>query len=420
MLPLLLLAGLVLEPVPHDEPVLAARVADIDADGHEDVVAVTAKDLLLYKRGKGPAIKRPAAPLTIVGRGLLAVVRDGKVHRITDPFGEAVESAAGPASLLAILGKTKPALLQSPGDLDGDGRDDPLLCAPDGFHTPKGIVPVIPAARLEIKRNDAFAVEYGIPAAVVGSWTGKGRQLAFFHEGSVLAFDGKKEIERIALPLSSGKEAAAIRRNEVFIEDIDGDGRLDLLLVVARGKTELFAKFEAVARLFSGGRVYNHEKKGFYRPVSFVKVAGLLLRSDLVDVDGDGDLDLVMTTVTTSLASTVRTAATGKAPGTYYVFRHDDKGFARKPAWTYDSPIPLSAFTDKPEAPVRFLPDYDEDGRPAGVVIGGDGVRLIHSRRGTFADGVRVAVKGAQPPAIGRQRAAVAHAGGVVIVEAKR
>ena len=50
MLATLLLAGITLLEIPIDEPVLAVRIADVDADGEEEIVAVTATALLVIEQ----------------------------------------------------------------------------------------------------------------------------------------------------------------------------------------------------------------------------------------------------------------------------------------------------------------------------------------------------------------------------------
>ncbi|MFI5403195.1 MAG: FG-GAP repeat domain-containing protein [Planctomycetota bacterium] len=416
MFPLLLLAGLSLTPVELGAKVLDARVADIDGDGKEDIIALTATEILFLPGGRLPAIRRPAPPLSVIGKGLLGVVRDGHYRAVEEPFGAWKEGAPGAASLLALLGRGAPALLLSPGDLDGDGRDDPVLCGPLGFETPAGLVPLAPAASLQIERNEAFAVEYRIPPPVVGSWTGAPRELVLFDDEAVRAFRGSEEAEKTPLPLQRRDEAAAsIRRNLVFVRDVDADGRLDLLVVVASGETQLFAKFEATARLFRGGRIYDPAQKSFFRPTSFLKVAGVLLETSLVDVDGDRDLDLVLCTIDISIFA----AATATAPATYHVFRWGPEGYERKPAWTYEDEIPLAAFQADPEAPVRFLPDYDRDGKPSALVIGEEVRELVFDGK-VFAAGPAVRAPGARLPAVGAQRAAVPYDKGVIVVEAAR
>ncbi len=417
MLPLLLIAGVVFRPLPFDEPIRDVRVVDVDADGHEDLVAVTRTSLLLLRSAKLPVVRRPAPPLTVVGRGLLGIVQDGRFRAVRDPFGAFEVGEPGGESLLAALGRAEPALLDSPGDLDGDGRDDPVLCGPQGFHTPAGLVPLVPEAQLKILHNEAFSVVYRIPVPVAGAWSGKGRELVFHHDDSLVAFRGTRQTDRIPIPLPTrGKEAAAIRRNHVFVRDIDGDRRLDLLVVVARGRTQFMSKFEAAARLFLGGRIYDHEKKGFYRPSSFLKVSGMLIQPSLVDLDADGDLDLVLSTIDISLLA----MATGTAPGTYHLFRYGKDGYQRRPAWTYRGPVPLSTFTENPEPPVRFLPDLDRDGRPEALAVGRFVSLWEANEQGGFDPGVRLELEGAGRPALGRRLAALPHKQGLVVVEAGR
>jgi hypothetical protein len=412
---LLLLGGLTVSPIELGAPVLDARVADVDNDGREDIVAITEKELILLPGGHLPAIRREVPPLTVVGKGLLGVVRDGRFRRVEEPFGAWKEGAPGEASLLGLLGRGTPAIVTSPGDLDGDGRDDPVLCGPKGFETPAGLVPFTLAASLEMDRNVSFAVEYRIPPPAVGSWSGAPHELVLFDDNTVRAFRGTEETDRVPLPMpGKDDEAQSIRRNQVFLRDVDGDGRLDLLVIFASGQTQLFAKFEATARLFLGGHIYDANRKSFFRPASFLKVAGVLLDSELVDVDGDGDLDLVLCTIDVSIFA----AARATAPATYHVFRWTDGSYERKPAWTYDDEVPLSAFQAEPEPPVRFLPDYDGDGRPSAIFVGDEVCILLPDDHG-FRAGPAVRAPGARHPDFGRERAVVPFSQGVIVIEGR-
>jgi hypothetical protein len=414
MIPLLLAAGLALTPVQLEGPVTDVSVVDLDLDGREDVVAVDDRRLYLLRAGEGPPIVREAAPLTVLGDGLCAVVRGGRLRRVGDPFGAWKEGPPGFASLLSSQGKNAPALLESPGDLDGDGRADPLLATHGGLRIPAGLVPLRLRARLEIYRNETFAVEFELPRPVVGNWSGGGRELVLFFDDAVVAHDAEGErTERVPLPLSrKGEEVAAVRRNHVFLRDVDGNGRLDLLVVVAHGSTSIFGAFEATARYFPGGRVYDRRRKGFFRPASFLKVAGALMAPSLVDLDGDGDLDLALSTVNTSLLA----AATGTAPGTYHLFRFEKGTFRRNPAWTLRSPVPMASFQERPDPPVAFLPDLDGDGEPEALVRGPD-VRLLRGDgAGGFLEAARVEFEPNGRPAVGRRLAAVPGTGGVLVV----
>ena len=416
MLSLLLFVGITVVPVDLGEPVLDVRVVDLDADGVEDIIAVTKTKVMLWRSGDGDPIVRDAASLTIVGHGLLGVVRDGRYRRIRDPFGKWTEDPPGAPSLLGAHSRGEPRILQAPGDLTGDGKANAVVASHEGFHTPAGLLPIKPEARLEIDRNENFAIEYRLPVPVVGNWSGKPRELVFFHENAVVSFSGLARTDRLPLPLTlKGKGVEAIRRNHVFLRDIDNDGRLDLTVVIAKGKEGLFGEVEATASVWLGGRIYNREKKGFYKRAAVLKVDGALISPALVDVDGDNDLDLVLSTIRASLLA----GAAGSAPGTYHVFEFKDGTYLRKPTWTHRGIVPMSTFTDKPVPPTTFLRELDGKGTPRALEFGKD-VALLEADGNTFAVTSRWKLKPLGTPACGRRLAAVRGETGLLILKGKR
>jgi len=400
MASLLLLLSLELTGIPLPDPALDVRVADIDADGHEEIVAVTKNGLIVIGRD-GELKKRPKTPIALVGRGLLAVA-DG--DNLVDLDGRRL----GPRPLLNGLGEGEPALLDSPGDLDGDGKDDPVYATLDGIVTPRGLVPVRPCASLAIEKSEAFAVLYTLPVPAVGSWTGEGRELVVFDDNVVRAFAGTKESARLELPLKDfAQSAEGIRRNEVFVNDLDRDGRLDLVLVMARGSVKVLADFEVNVWAFSGGRIYDEERQGFYRPATALKVAGALLDAAVFDADGDGDLDLAITTIST----TILAAPTGQ----WLVFRCEGGKLERKPAWRHEDVVPLTSLRRDPDPPATVLPDLDGDGRPELVVRGAGSVRLLRGNgEGGFTDAARHA-GAARRPVLGRKAAVMITEKGLLV-----
>jgi hypothetical protein len=400
MLAALLLAGIGLLEVPIKEPVLAVRVADIDANGTEEIIAVTRKELFVI-RPDGQFSTMPAPALTIVGHGLF-------VHTAPEGLVDREGKKIGPRPLLNHLDAGDPALLSSPGDLDGDGRDDPIYATRDGIVTPKGLVAVLPRASLEIKRSEAFAVQFTSPIPAVGNWSGKGRELVLFDETAIRCFAGAQQTAELALPLKEfAKSAEGVRRNEIFVRDLDRDGRLDLVLVMGRGSMKMFAEFEVNVWEFRGGRVYDEKRKGFFRPATTIKVSGALLGARLFDADGDGDLDLALSTISTSIL----TAATAH----YLIFRCEDGKLERKPTWRYQGVIPITALKREPDPPATLLPDLDGDKRPE-LVLRGPGVRVLRgTKAGGFAEAARYAAD-AQRPVAGRTIAVMITKKGLLII----
>ncbi|MEM8883237.1 MAG: VCBS repeat-containing protein [Planctomycetota bacterium] len=395
MIPLLLFAGLVLQEIPLDDPVVAAQVADVDADGTEEIVAVTKKHLVVLRNGKEIA-RHDAPPVTIVGKGLMILGTR-----------ENLASAGLPQPLVGSLGRGDPVLLRSPGDLDGDGRDDPIYATQSELFTPERRFPMAPQASLEIRGREAFAVQYSLPVPVVGGWSGRGREVVLYDDSTVRALARTGTVRTLELPLRDlAKSAEGIRQNAVFIEDLDGDGRLDLLLVMAKGEMRVFADFQVTVWFFRGGRIYDEKRKGFFRPATVIKVPGALLGARLLDADGDGDKDFMLATMSTSMLSV--------PTGQYQLFRCEKGVLARQPTWKHEGVVPLENLRREPKPPAAMLPDLDGDGRPELVVRGERTTLFRGNAKGGF-DRVGAKSTKAQQPVIGRTRAVFITEKGVLI-----
>jgi len=119
-----------------------------------------------------------------------------------------------------------------------------------------------------------------------------------------------------------------------LLADLDRDGREDVVLVASdqRSKdvrTQVLVYTHAAT---AAGEPAPFGAAG--RPAQVLVLAGFVGNVRIEDVDGDGHLDLVATSVRPDLLESLRQAATDRVQAELYVYRGEGGRFARRPALT--------------------------------------------------------------------------------------
>lgn len=272
-------------------------------------------------------------------------------------------------------------------DLDADGRADLTVPLPDGYlvafrekdggFRPAGRVRLEGEARLSKHTNPVFesdfvALRHTLPLLRPADFDGDGRtDLLALHETvlSVFLQDGEGGFPagpsvRARLPFlerpGDGAEMNLIEARRVAVDDVNRDGRADLIYVSTHGKVGLFSSIKTAFALFLG------RKGAFYaeKPDSLLNVPGVALRPSYEDHDGDGDHDLLVAAVRTDLFQGAVSAVVKEVTVTYHLFLcGPDGAWARAPAFSEEVTFPTSLI-DKGEVAPRalFSGDWNGDG----------------------------------------------------------
>lgn len=381
-------------PVALDLPPHLADVAqgDVDGDGTEELILVShvpqdhepdAVTLtLLNLDGSGRVTRRRTVPLGNeplvwdVWGGLWAMDADGLV-RLDPDGGERTRITSLPTPL-AGLGPTTPIKGRFAHDLGlGDGpslvvhsRGRYHAFAPDGAALGSLAAP----AMGELRQADTLGGSHlraslEPPALVVGDVDGDGRADLVLPRGATLAvhFTGAEGVsarsEVLALPLDlhpdeaqqprKGEERRRITR--VWLQDLDGDGRLDLGLHRMVMNGSWFGTTAELIYAAGTGRGFESPQIVVCDTASFFGMA--------LDADGDGDTDLLVPQMDTGLTSLGRALVTRSLPVDLDLFRMGDGLYEDPPTTLLSVAQPVEG-GDGPDWVYDDASDVDGDGVP--------------------------------------------------------
>lgn len=257
--------------------------ADVDCDGHVDVVTSTARFLRNVGNGTfraGPSLLPPASPLFVAA--VADFDGDGHADLVSTP--DAPANGARPmwcandgsgnfavASFLPLPLPPEPIRVLRPADLDGDGDLD-LAANRAWSYTP---------AQIELLYNDGAgawhsATDTAWPPVLygggchAGDFDGDGDD-DVFHSGGIHYNDGAGTFHSV----SHGPATYLLPAGDPA--DLDGDGDLDVVS--------------------TAGVVWRNDGSGAFTNGGTLLAPPLQARdSAATDVDADGDLDLVLVT----------------------------------------------------------------------------------------------------------------------------
>jgi VCBS repeat protein len=167
------------------------------------------------------------------------------------------------------------------------------------------------------------------------------------------------------------------------LEDVDGDGRADLLATRTMGEVGLFSSLRTQQLLFLAkeGLPQTWDER---KPSAVLNLKGISADPILLDWDGDGRQDLLLSTYRMDMLTNVKRALADSLTISYLIFLQRKGGpepFLDEPDATLDVEVPLESLQQQGGArAVIFTADVD-----------GDGVRDQIARR---ADGALVVARG--------------------------
>lgn len=291
-------------------------------------------------------------------------------------------------------------------DLNRDGLDDLLLPGIAGysllFQNPAGafshaeFFPLQEETSLEVRKNQFLSGEIRLPSAIVEDFNGDGMpDLHFYDGGEFCCFIQKKEggfssTPSIRKKIPALSEIRPLKDEDtfyqllVFLKDIDGDSRMDMLVSRSSGEMEIFETSKTQFLFFPGGMGFFSEKPG-----QIINIKGINVNPLLMDYDGDKTLDLLVPSFRTDLLTSLKQTLLQSIKITFYLFlfQSQQQRFSSRPDLSKTVDLPLDALEEGRTLPlVYFDGDFDGDGRLDLLsLIPEEGMRIYRGiRRGGF------------------------------------
>lgn len=328
-------------------------------------------------------------------------------------------------------------------DLDGDGVLEVLVPTKDGYEVlarQGGKGPLAPRCKLAVPSETRFGPVFEstllnrfltassrLRRLVVADLDGNGRQdLVAYRDKGLARFlqrpdgtfpprpDAEEPLDVVRKAEAPGQEARegseAFANVRLNLEDVDGDGRADLIATRTLGEIGMFETLRTQQLVFRGRPGGFDEAK----PDVLLNIKGVSADPVFVDWDGDGKKDLIVSSYRMDLFTNVKRAIVESLGITYMVYlrRDGDPWFGDEPDLSFEVDLPLEALERRGgAAPVDLTADVDGDGvrdmvrrSPDGALVisfGGQVSGLFGRKRPGFRDKtLQVQVPRSEPPRV--------------------
>jgi len=402
--------------------VRTVRARDLTGDGIADLVAFTdgrdgiailiwcADPRGAYPNEKPDLVVRPKEMglgavyyvfLATLRRGepatLVLVDREKDVVALTVVFAKEKWTIHGPEKIATAPklpfypDDRRIAVLDAAADVDADGDDELILPTGDGY----AIVDVEKKAKddeeaavrivdtgtkhyLTAGAHRFFSLNWHIPRILVADWdgdgipdliAGRGRNVLLYLQREDGSFLAERRRVDLLVPEPWAKESSTFK-----LADVDGDGRIDLLLTRTPTSVKVMGEFSSEHSLFLNPRIFSPRTEGHLLtpPADHLRTGGTSINPTLFDFEGDGDLDLLVSSLKIDLGSQIRRDVS--AEYSLFLFDAETKRFKSSSLFDVTRTYPWERLQRGTTGPVCFFDgDFDGDNLLDLVNIADDG-----------------------------------------------